>query len=200
MTYVNFFKIICLFSLIIFSNCRNTEGSNSASKNTVDSTTNSTTNSTIDSTTKVEAITTRPIQNFTVVPLKQVGDITGSMSETDLKELLGDSNVVRINRGSVQTVVFPKSANELEIVWKKGQKFKKIGTIIIRKGNWRTSEGIGIGTTKKELEAINGKPVTLYPLDEEEFRVIWNGGKVHPKLAVTYSTRTNNVTEMIILF
>ena len=165
------------------------------SKNTVDSTMNST----IDSTTKVEAITTRPIQNFTVVPLQQVGSITGSMSETDLKQLLGDSNVVRINRGSVQTVIFPKSPNELEIVWKKGQKFKKIGTIIIRKGNWRTSEGIGIGTTKKELEAINGKEITLYPLDEEEFRVIWNGGKVHPKLAVTYSTTTNNVTEMIIL-
>ena len=196
MTYIKFFKIICLFSVIIFSNCRNTEGSNSASKNTVDSTIHLTT----DSTTKVEAITTRPVQNFTVVPLQQVGNITGSMSETDLKQLLGDSNVVRINRGSVQTVVFPKSPNELEIVWKKGEKFKKIGTIIIRKGNWRTSEGIGIGTTKTQLEAINGKPITLFPLDEEEFRVIWNGGKVHQKLAVTYSTRTNNVSEMIILF
>ena len=196
MTYVNFFKIICLFSLIIFSNCKNRGGANSASKNTVDSTMNST----IDSTTKVETTAPQSIQNFTVVPLQQVGSITGSMSETDLKQLLGDSNVVRINRGSVQTVIFPKSANELEIVWKKGRKFKKIGTIIIRKGNWRTSEGIAIGTTKKELEAINGKPVTLFPLDEEEFRVIWNGGKVHPKLAVTYSTRTNNVSEMIILF
>ena len=196
MTYVNFFKIICLFSLIIFSNCKNREGPNSASKNVVDSTMNST----IDSTTKVETTAPQSIQNFTVVPLKQVGNIMSSMSETDLKQLLGDSNVVRINRGSVQTVIFPKSANELEIVWKKGRKFKKIGTIIIRKGNWRTSEGIAIGTTKKELEAINGKPVTLFPLDEEEFRVIWNDGKVHPKLAVTYSTTTNNVTEMIILF
>ena len=200
MTYINFFKIICLFSLIIFSNCKNTEGSSSASKNTVDSTINSTSNSTIDSTTKVEAITARPIQNFTVVPLQQVGNITAAMSETDLKKLLGDSNVVRINRGSVQTVVFPKSPNELEIAWKKGEKFKKIGTIIIRKGNWRTPEGIGIGTTKKELAAINGKDITLFPLDEEEFRVIWNDGKVNPKLAITYSTVTNSVSEMIILF
>lgn len=191
MTYINFLKIICLFSVITFSNCKNTEGSNSASKNSINS---------IDTTTKVEAITDRPLQNFTIVPFQQVGNIVGSMSETDLKQLLGDSNVVRINRGAVQTVVFPNTPNELEIAWKKGEKFKKISTIIIRKGNWRTPEGIGIGTTKKELEALNGQPITLFPLDEEDFRVLWNGGKVHQKLAVTYSTTTNAVSEIIILF
>ena len=85
MTYVNFFKIMCLFSLIIFSNCKNREGSNSASKNVVDSTMNST----IDSTTKVETTAPRPIQNFTVVPLQQVGSIVGSMSETDAPAISG---------------------------------------------------------------------------------------------------------------
>ena len=112
----------------------------------------------------------------------------------------GGLAVVRLNRGMVQTVVFPNSANELEIIWKKGHKFKKIDNIIIRKGNWRTPEGIGIGTTKKELEAINGKAVTLFPLGEDEFRVVWNGGKVHPKLAVSYSATTDRVFDMLILF
>ena len=188
MTYKNIFKLILFFSGIFLFSCQNTEGGKSATKNVV------------DSTTLVQAITDRPVQNFTVVPFQQVGNITVGMTETDLKQLLGDSNVVRINRGAVQTVVFPNSPNELEIAWKKGEKFKKIGTIIIRKGNWRTPEGIGIGTTKKELEAINGKPVTLFSLDEEEFRVIWNGGKVYEKLAVSYSSVTDRVFEMVILF
>ncbi len=188
MTYVNFLKTIALLACLSFFSCQNTEGGNSTTKNVV------------DSTTRVQAITDRPVQNFTVVPFQQVGNITAGMTETDLKQLLGDSNVVRINRGAVQTVVFPNSPNELEIAWKKGEKFNKIGSIIIRKGAWRTPEGIGIGTTKKELEAINGKVVTLFPLDEEEFRVVWNGGKVYEKLAVSYSSATDRVFEMLILF
>lgn len=188
MTYRNILKTMLLFSGLSLFSCQNTEGSKSATKNAV------------DSTTRVQAITDRPVQNFTVVPFQQVGNITAGMTETDLKQLLGDSNVVRINRGSVQTVVFPNSPNELEIAWKKGEKFKKIGSIIIRKGAWRTPEGIGIGTTKKELEAINGKAVTLFPLGEEDFRVIWNGGKVYEKLAVSYSSVTDRVFEMVILF
>ena len=188
MTYENIFKTILLFSSFCSFSCQNTEGSKSSTKNAV------------DSTTLVQAITDKPVQNFTVVPFQQVGNITAGMTEMDLKQLLGDSNVVRINRGVVQTVLFPNSPNELEIAWKKGEKFKKIGNIIIRKGNWRTPEGIGIGTTKKELETLNGKAVTLFPLGEEEFRVVWNGGKVYEKLAVSYSSATDRVFEMVILF
>jgi hypothetical protein len=185
---MKYFLLISLFIALGFTNCKNTEGPRSAATNSV------------DSTTKVQAITDRPVQNFTVVPLQQVGSITAAMSESDLKQLYGDSNVVRVNRGVVQTVVFPNSPNELEIAWKKDAKFKKISNIIIRKGPWRTPEGVGLGATKKELEAINGKPVTLFPLGEDDFRVVWNGGKVAPKLAVTYSKTDDRVFEMLILF
>lgn len=191
MIYNNIIKTIGFLTLIGFYNCKNapnTEGANSATKNAV------------DSTTQVTALTTRPVQNFTVVPFQQVGSITSGMTETDLKQLYGDSNVVRVNRGMVQTIVFPNSANELEIAWRKDAKFKKIGSIVLRKGAWRTPEGIGLGATKKELEAINGKAVTLFPLGEDDFRVVWNGGNVHPKLAVTYSKTDDRVFEMLILF
>jgi hypothetical protein len=194
MNYRNNIKIACVLSAITFYNCKNTPnrgGANSATQNVV--TTDSTT-------TQVNPITTRPVQNFTVVPYQQVGTITAGMTETGLKQLYGDSNVVRVNRGMVQTVVFPNSPNELEIAWKKDAKFKKINYIIIHKGNWRTPEGIGIGATKKVLETINGKGVTLFPLGEDDFRVVWDGGKVHPKLAVTYSSATDRVFEMMILF
>jgi hypothetical protein len=195
MNYQNNLKSLFFLLAITFYNCKNTpnrEGSNSA--------TQTATTATIDSSTQVTALTTRPVQNFTVVPYQQVGTITASMTEIDLKQLYGDSNVIRVNRGMVQTVVFPNSPNELEIAWKKDAKFKKINYIIIHKGNWRTPEGIGIGATKKVLETINGKAVTLFPLGEDDFRVVWDGGKVHPKLAVTYSSTTDRVFEMMILF
>lgn len=191
-------KILCLLLATAFYNCNNassTEGSNSATQNAMD-----TTMQTRDTTSQVNALTTRPVQNFTVVPYQQVGTITASMTENDLKQLYGDSNVVRVNRGMVQTVVFPNSPNELEIAWEKDAKFKKINYISIRKGNWRTPEGIGIGATKKQLESINGKAVMLFPLGEEDFRIVWNDGKVHPKLAVTYSEATDRVFEMMIMF
>jgi hypothetical protein len=192
MTYKQFLKISGLIlATTSFNNCKNTpntEGSQSATQNAV------------DSSTRVTEITNRPVQNYTVVPFQQVGSITSAMSETDIKQLYGDSNVVRVNRGMVQTVVFPNSDKELEIVWKKDAKFKKIGNIILRKGNWRTPEGIGLGATKKELEVLNGKTVTLFPLGEDDFRVVWNGGKVHPKLALTYSKTDDRVFEMLILF
>jgi hypothetical protein len=192
MTYKQFLKIWGLILAISsFNNCKNTpntERSQSATQNAV------------DSSTRVTEITNRPVQNYTVVPFQQVGSITPAMSETDIKQLYGDSNVVRVNRGMVQTVVFPNSDKELEIVWKKDAKFKKIGNIILRKGNWRTPEGIGLGATKKELEALNGKAVTLFPLGEDDFRVVWNDGKVHPKLALTYSKTDDRVFEMLILF
>jgi hypothetical protein len=192
MTYRNLIKISgFIFTILSFINCKNTpntEGSQSAAQNAV------------DTSSQVTEITNRPVQNYTVVPFQQVGAITSAMSEADIKQLYGDSNVVRVNRGVVQTVVFPNSDKELEIAWKKDAKFKKIGSIIIRKGKWRTPEGIGLGATKKELEAINGKAVTLFPLGEEEFRVVWNGGKVHPKLALSYSKTDDRVFEMLILF
>jgi hypothetical protein len=201
MNYQNNIKSLFFLLAIIFYNCKNTpnrEGSNSSNSTTQNAI--DTTIQTLDTTTQVKPITTRPVQNFTVVPYQQVGTITARMTEKDLKLLYGDSNVVRVNRGMVQTVVFPNSPNELEIAWKKNAKFKKINYISIRKGNWRTPEGIGIGATKKQLESINGKAVTLFPLGEEDFRVVWNEGKVHPKLAVTYSEATDRVFEMMILF
>ncbi|MDZ7880932.1 MAG: hypothetical protein U5L45_24870 [Saprospiraceae bacterium] len=200
MNYKKYIRIACFLCTMVFYHCKNapnTEGSNSAIQNVVDTTL--LTQDTITST-QISSMTTRPVQNFTVVPYQQVGTITARMTEMDLKQLYGDSNVVRVNRGMVQTIVFPNSPNELEIAWKKEAKFKKINYINIRKGSWRTPEGIAIGATKKQLETINGKAVTLFPLGEDDFRVVWNEGKVHPKLAVTYAQATDRVFEMMILF
>jgi hypothetical protein len=144
--------------------------------------------------------TDKPVQNITVVPQMQVGLITTNMTETDIKKVYGAENVARVDRGDVKTAIFPKTDKELEITWKKGQDFKKLETAIIRKGDWKTAEGIGIGTTVKELNAINGKPVELFQREENYAMVRWKEGKVNPKLKVVVDTDTQKVIEMQIDF
>lgn len=140
------------------------------------------------------------VKNVTVVPQQQVGQITANMSELDIKKLYGEQNVARVDRGDVKTAVFPNSDKELEISWKKGQDFKKLETAIIRKGDWKTAEGIGIGTTVDELNKINGKPVELFQREENYAMVRWKDGKVHSKLKVIVDTDTRKVIEMQIDF
>ncbi len=144
--------------------------------------------------------TDKPVQNITVVPKLQVGLIVANMTETDIKKVYGDENVVRVDRGDVKTAIFPKTDKELEITWKKGQEFKKLETAIIRKGDWKTAEGIGIGTTVEELNKINGKPIELFQREENYAMVRWKEGHVNPKLKVIVDTDTRKVIEMQIDF
>ena len=140
------------------------------------------------------------VKNFTVVPQQQVGLITADMTEADLKKVYGEKNVGRVERGDVKTVIYPNSNNELEISWKKGQAYKKLETAIIRKGDWKTAEGIRIGTTEEELSTINGKKIELYTLEEGVAIVRWKNGNVNPKLKILVNRDTHKVTEMQIDF
>jgi hypothetical protein len=144
--------------------------------------------------------TDAPVKSLTVVPKQQVGLIRADMTEADIKQAYGEKNVVRVDRGDVKTSVFPNSDKELEITWKKGQDFKKLETAIIRKGDWKTAEGIGIGTTVEELNAINGKPVELFQREENYAMVRWKNGKINPKLKAIVDTDTQKVIEMQIDF
>lgn len=148
----------------------------------------------------VTPIVNKVVRNYTIVPKQQFGDMTSATTEADMKRIYGDSNVVRVNRGLVQTVIFPNSGSEIEIAWKKGQKFNKIESIIVRQGKFQTPEGIRIGSTLKDLEAANGKPVKLVPVSDEEMRPIWQGGKVNPQLVVSYDQYTDRVFSIQINF
>ena len=168
-------------------NTTSTEGGNSIDTTTMSSGT-------------VTPIDNKVLRNYTIVPKQQFGDITPATNEADLKRIYGDSNVVHINRGLVQTVIFPNSSNEIEIAWKKGLKFKKIESIMVRQGKFQTPEGIHIGSTLKDLEAANGKPVKLVPISDEEMRPIWQGGKVNPQLVLSYDPDKDRVFAIQINF
>ncbi len=142
----------------------------------------------------------KPVQNLTVVPKQQIGLITANMSEADIKKVYGENSVIRVDRGDVQTLLFPATPNELEISWKKGFDFKKLETAIIRKGNWKTAEGIGIGTTVDNLSTINGIPIELYEIEDGFALVRWKGGAVNANLKCVVDTYAKKVVEIQIDF
>lgn len=185
----------CILSLIFFA-CQEAPQKNSNDTYTEGGATTTATATQAIVTPKTDAV----VQNKTVVPQQQVGQITANMSELDIKKLYGENNIARVDRGDVKTVVFPNSDRELEIAWKKGWDFKKLETAIIRKGDWKTAEGIGIGTTIDELNTINGKPIELFQREENYAIVRWKDGKVNPRLKVVVDTDTRKVIEMQIDF
>ena len=189
-------KIFPLFLLIALAACNNPPSTNQNTEGVV--VTDSTNTITAEST--VTPIVDKVVRNYTIVPKQQFGDMTSATTEADIKRIYGDSNVVRVNRGLVQTVIFPNSGSEIEVAWKKGQKFNKIESIIVRQGKFQTPEGIHIGSTLKDLEAANGKPVKLVPVSDEEMRPIWQGGKVNPQLVVSYDQYTDRVFSIQINF
>ena len=189
-------KIFLLFLLVAFLSCNNQPSTtqNTEGGASTDSTTTTTTE------TVVTPIVNKIVHNYTIVPKQQFGDMTSATTEADMKRLYGDSNVVRVNRGLVQTVIFPNSGSEIEIAWKKGQKFNKIESIIVRQGKFQTPEGIHIGSTLKDLEAANGKPVKLVPVSDEEMRPLWQGGKVNSQLVLSYDQYADKVFAIQINF
>jgi hypothetical protein len=195
---MNYGKLIFLLSCLIFAAaCNNTP---QTTQNTEGASSTSDTSKTAITESVVTPIVGKTVRNFTIVPKQQFGDITPAMTEVDLKRIYGDSNVVRINRGLVQTVIFPKSGSEIEIAWKKGQLYKKIESIIVRQGKFQSPEGIHIGSTLKDLEVANGKSVKLAPVDDEEMRPLWQGGKVNPQLILSYDKYADRVYSMQINF
>jgi hypothetical protein len=133
-------------------------------------------------------------QDWLIVPGVRVGPITASTSMADLRKIFGASAVVDqdIYIGedveTPGTVINEKNgpSKSLGIVWK-GPKSRRVPDLILicwasGKGNcaWRTASGIGIGTTLKYLEGLNGRAFTLagFAWDREGMVTSWEGGRL----------------------
>ena len=142
-------------------------------------------------------VTEKPeaVPNWTCVPGKQVGLITSSSTEGDIIYAYGKENVTRGEIGlgegetTMATIVFPLSENELLIRWVEGQAYKKIESINIMNAgaNWKTSQGITIGTTLEQLLSINKKSFnfTGFEWDYAGGVMDWNGGSIDKNLKIT---------------
>lgn len=76
-------------------------------------------------------------------------------------------------------ILFPDTPNHLEITWKDAGRTKINDIRFSDKGNWKSSTGIGIGTTINQLNELNSKPISFYGFGwDYSGAVVWNDGKL----------------------
>ena len=143
---------------------------------------------------------TETVPNWTCVPGKQVGLITSTSNEGDIIFEYGKENVTRGEIGLGEgimaegTILFPNTENELFSIWKEDQPFKQIQSIRVRKEGtqWKTAEGITIGTSLEDLVKINGKDFKFAGFEWDFAGVVldWDEGAIDKKLRM-YLEPTN---------
>jgi len=128
-------------------------------------------------------------ENFIIVPGRNVGPLRPGTSETELRKLFGAAQVksdkVYIGEGFVceGAVLFPNDTRRTaDIVWIDVMHRARPLHVMIssKKTLWRTSEGVTLGTSLKELERLNGRPFKFlgFGWDYSGTVVSWEGGKL----------------------
>jgi hypothetical protein len=127
--------------------------------------------------------------SFQIVPGKQAGAITARTSEADLRKIYGSQNVrsgeVVLGEGETVpgTIIYPNDPlKRLEIAWKntKAKKSPDFVQFWGEKSLWKIAPGIGLGTSLKNLEQINGKGFVLFGFEWDYAGTVvsWSGGRL----------------------
>jgi hypothetical protein len=124
-----------------------------------------------------------------IVPGRSAGPVTADISEADLRKRYGEavleSTRIQIGEGETMAgaVLFGgDSLRRAEIIWGDTLNRRRPSRLILRgsRSQWRTDEGISLGTTLHELERLNGRPFTLAGFGWDYGGVItdWAGGNL----------------------
>lgn len=125
-----------------------------------------------------------------VISSEGLGPVGRQTSEQELIELLGRENVARDttylveHQGKLGTVLFDETDRIVEIGWADRDAWRTIREMVIRGSVWRTRQGIGVGTSLRALEVLNGRAFTLsgfvYDNHGHGFSDVcsWEGGRM----------------------
>ncbi|HWR28652.1 MAG TPA: hypothetical protein VN631_02360, partial [Negativicutes bacterium] len=128
------------------------------------------------------------VNDWMCIPFLRVGPIRPSSSIDDLVRLFGLENVrqqtVYGAEGTEKyetSVIFPETPNQVIVFWQDNQYGTVPSSVSIRQQGsaWKTVQGIQIGTTLAELNAINGRPFSFFGFGWDyggSVHVQWNGG------------------------
>ena len=124
-----------------------------------------------------------------IIPNESVGLITSSTTKSALNKLYDKENIREYVIFSYEgidikgtEVIFDNTADNITIEWNDGNLTPKIIRIENPNSNWKTKEGVGIGSTIKEVEKANGKPFTIYGYEIDKYLAgtvkNWNSGNL----------------------
>jgi hypothetical protein len=112
-----------------------------------------------------------PVDDSLILPGERVGMLTATASAADLIAAYGVENVrdepYPLGEGESEpgTVIFPDDpARRLVILWSNlEKKARPLAARIDGAGSqWKTAEGVSVGSALKTVEQLNGKPFLLY--------------------------------------
>jgi hypothetical protein len=137
---------------------------------------------------------------FRVMPGQRFGAVTASVSQADLARLFGIANVSSVRVQCAEDscnepgtmVKVPGCPETLRVFWVDTVALRQPSTIeaslrfdqyddLSLRGCWRTEQGLGIGTTLRDLEALNQGPFQVSPLGEWDYAGYvgpWLGGRL----------------------
>ena len=131
-------------------------------------------------------------------PTDTLNNLFNITSEAELLKIFGEENLTKdstynINGEKVDiNIIYPKTKDQVEIYWTKKDGKNAISTIkqaaffddtsssYLLDTRWKTSFGLKLGTTLKEIEELNGYPFIFYGFgwDNGGFISEFNGGKL----------------------
>lgn len=114
-----------------------------------------------------------------------IENLTGYTAE-EVSEKYPDANIREdkglFEEGTVEraySILYPDTPNELHITWADEAKTRIYDIRFSERGDWKSAEGIRIGTTYKELNEINEKEISFYGFGwDYGGAVMWNDGKL----------------------
>jgi Tfp pilus tip-associated adhesin PilY1 len=136
--------------------------------------------------------------DWKIVPGERIGPVTPLTTFADLQQQFGAENVRReqidIGEGFEEpgAMVYPGSASKrLAVLWRNGKESEGPATVMICYGDnptdtceWKTEEGVTLGTTLSRLEALNRRPFRLsgFGWDYSGTVTSWNSGQLEKVL------------------
>jgi len=122
-----------------------------------------------------------------VDPSARVGAVREDTTEEELVRVYGSTAVTRVvdlGDNAQTTVLFAGTPDEVRIEWK--NEFRSPRRITVEGGNWKTAEGLTIGSPMADIEKVNGGPfdVTGSNWDQPVRVVSWKGGNLPPRLQI----------------
>jgi hypothetical protein len=136
--------------------------------------------------------------DWLLVPHERAGDIHRAMSDNEIRGIFapGEARHEEIHLGEGVTtpglVVFPDDdLRRIEVIFKTDQTRGRTVRIRGRESNWHFGNGVTLGTTLKELEALNGKPFRLAGccFDGSGSITSWDGGSLEDVLPMGEGVR-----------
>lgn len=136
--------------------------------------------------------------DWKIVPGERIGPLTPTTTFAGLQRQFGTENVRRekidIGEGFEEpgVMIYPESASKrLAVLWKDGKESEGPATVMICYGDnpegtceWKTEQGITLGTTLSRLEALNRRPFRLagFGWDYSGTVTSWNSGQLEAVL------------------